>query len=44
MMIGGDWERRKKRYLNLLLEKGDNNKKENKVVAMEDCKEGNITR
>jgi hypothetical protein len=39
--VSGKGERR---YLNLLLEKRDNNKKENKVVAMEDCKEGNITR
>jgi len=28
MMIGGEWEGRKKRYLNLLLEKGYKNIKE----------------
>jgi hypothetical protein len=31
-MIRGEWERRKKRYLNLLLEKGKKNKKETKFV------------
>jgi hypothetical protein len=27
MIIGGGWEGRKKRYMNLLFEKGDKNKK-----------------
>jgi len=32
MIIGGRWEGRKKRYLNLLFEKGDKNKNKNKFV------------
>jgi hypothetical protein len=33
MMIGGKWEGRKKRYLNLLFEKGNKNRKGNKYVS-----------